>query len=72
MLDMIAKLFALPDSTGAIERNFSTMGQIMSDQRNQISVETASKLCVINNHYKMQNELAAKRQPKKRNFSQVE
>lgn len=72
MLDMVMKLFALPASTGAIERNFSTLGQIMSDQRNQISVETASKLCAINNHYKMQNELAGKRQPKKRNFSQVE
>ena len=56
LLDTTSTLFLLPASTGGIERCFSTMGNIITKQRNRISVEKATKLCCINGHYKILNE----------------
>jgi hAT family protein len=55
LLDMVQGLFVLPASTAGIERCFSTMGNIMTKQRNRLSVEKATKLCCINGFFKIQN-----------------
>lgn len=39
-------LMMLPASTSAIERCFSTMGSIITDTRNRLGIEKASKLCL--------------------------
>jgi hypothetical protein len=44
------RLMLLPASTSGMERCFSTMGSIMTDNRNRIGVEKTSKLCAINRH----------------------
>ena len=46
---LLKKLFALPASTGGIERSFSTLGNIMSKKRNRLDVEKAGKLCTVHN-----------------------
>jgi hypothetical protein len=53
---LCSKLFVLPSSTGAVERNFSTLGNIMTKQRNRLSIEKGSKLCRIHNFLKLQQQ----------------
>ena len=43
-------LMMLPASTSSMERCFSTMGSIMTETRNRIGVEKASRLCTIYRH----------------------
>jgi len=50
------KLFVLPSSTGSIERNFSTLGNKMTNQRNRLSIEKGSKLTRIHNFLKLQQQ----------------
>lgn len=52
---VVDRIFLLPASTSGIERSFSTLSQIMTKQRNRLSVEKAEKLCVISNYYKIVN-----------------
>ena len=52
LVTLACKLMKLPSSTGGIERCFSTLGAIMSKQRNALEVEKASKLCFINKYFK--------------------
>jgi hypothetical protein len=53
---LASKLFVLPSSTGAVERSFSTLGNIMTKQRNRLSIEKGSKLCRIHNFLKLQQQ----------------
>jgi hAT family protein len=55
LLDIINILFILPASSAGIERCFSTMGNIMTKQRNRLTIEKATKLCCINGFYKIVN-----------------
>jgi hypothetical protein len=55
--ELVHTLFLFPASTAGIERCFSTMGNIMTRQRNRISVEKAAKLCAINNYYKLKHSV---------------
>lgn len=52
-IGLVEKIFTFPASTGGIERSFSTLGSIMTKQRNRLSIEKASKLCTVVNHYKL-------------------
>ena len=72
LLKVIERIFSLPSGTGSIERSFSTLGQIMTDQRNQLSIESASKLCCIYNHFKLENLEQSQRKSKKRRFDLIE
>src|ERR1700754_4715119 len=68
---LIRKLFSLPSSTGGIERLFSTLGNIMTKERNRLSIEKAAKLCNIHNHYKIvqsESDKRKQRASKKRKF----
>ena len=56
ILEIINTLFLLPAGSSGIERSFSTMGNIMTKQRNRLSVEKATKLCCINGYFKISNE----------------
>ncbi|OXA54248.1 hypothetical protein Fcan01_11874 [Folsomia candida] len=47
-LEMVKVLFLLPAGTSGIERCFSTMGNIITKQRNRLTVEKATKLCCVN------------------------
>lgn len=59
---LIRKLFSLLASTGGIERIFSTLGNIMTSQRNRLSLDKAAKLCSVHNHFKiLENEQGIKR-----------
>src|SRR5262245_61607645 len=58
-VDVIEMLFILPPSTASIERKFSTLGNIMTKQRNRLSIEKAEKLCTIVNFYKLLNRESA-------------
>lgn len=53
---LASKLFVLPSSTGAVERSFSTLGNIMTKQRNRLSIEKGSKLCRIHNFLKLKQQ----------------
>lgn len=53
---LASKLFVLPSSTGGVERSFSTLGNIMTKQRNRLSIEKGSKLCRIHNFLKLQQQ----------------
>lgn len=53
--DLFEKLFTFPASTGSIERSFSTLGSIMTKQRNRLSIEKAEKLCSVINYFKLKN-----------------
>lgn len=59
-LSKLAKeLMMLPASTGAMERCFSTMGSIMTETRNRLGIDKASKICMIYrtlNAGRLQNE----------------
>lgn len=67
--NLIESIFIMPASTGAIERNFSTLGNIITNQRNRLSVPKAEKLCVVNNYYKLQHrEEGQERKAPKRKF----
>lgn len=66
---LIRKLFNLPAGSGGIERSFSTLGNIMTKQRNRLSIEKASKLCTIHNHFKLMEHGKTKpRSAKTRSF----
>lgn len=54
-LEFVDTIFSFPASTGGIERSFSTLGSIMSKERNRLRIEKGSKLCTIVNHYKLKN-----------------
>lgn len=71
IVDLLERLFVLPASTGGIERNFSTLGSIVTKQRNRLKVEKFEKLCFIVNHYKInRNESSLNRRGKRnRDFS---
>jgi len=56
MIDLATTIVGLPASTGALERCFSTMGNIMSFKRNKLAVEKAGKLCTISNSLKVSME----------------
>jgi hAT family protein len=46
-LDTIITLMKLPASTGSLERAFSVLNNIMTDKRNRLGIQKASKLCCI-------------------------
>lgn len=48
VIKTVTRLMSLPASTGSLERNFSTLSDIMTDKRNRLGVGKASKLCTIN------------------------
>jgi len=65
---LASKIFVLPSSTGAVERNFSTLANIMTKQRNRLSIDKASKLCRIHNFLTLQQqELDIQKEKKFRN-----
>lgn len=47
-VDICESLMLLPSSTAALERSFSTMGNIITKKRNRLGIEKARKLAVIN------------------------
>jgi len=53
MKELATTILGLPASTGALERCFSTMGNIMSLKRSKLQVEKAGKLCSISNSLKV-------------------
>lgn len=75
-VELMETLFLLPASTGGVERSFSTMGNIHTNLRNRLSVEKITKLCCINNYFKIQNEEENRknniqRESRKRKFSDI-
>lgn len=46
-IDLAVTLSEIPPSSGAIERNFSTLSDIMTKKRNKLGAEKAGKLCGI-------------------------
>ena len=44
----ILKLMILPASTSALERCFSTLGNIITKKRNRLGILKAEKLCICN------------------------
>jgi hypothetical protein len=52
--ELVDNLLTFQASTGGIERSFSTLGSIMTKQRNRLGIEKAAKLCSIVNHFKLQ------------------
>lgn len=56
-IDFVDTLFTYPASTASIERAFSTLGGVMTKQRNRLSLEKAAKLCSIINHYKIKMKI---------------
>jgi len=57
MIELAKTILGLPASTGALERCFSTMGNIMC-HRSKLQVEKAGKLCSISNSLKVTMEKA--------------
>lgn len=57
---LASELMLLPASTSPMERCFSTMGSIMTETRNRIGIEKASKLCMI---YRVLNSQRLARKP---------
>lgn len=55
--EIVDELLSLPAGTANMERNFSTLGSIITKQRNRLNVEKASKLCSIINHYKIMRKI---------------
>ena len=53
--ELCQRLMMLPASTSGIERSFSTMGAIMTDVRNRLGLQKASKLCLINRTINAEN-----------------
>lgn len=51
-LRFVKTLYTFPSGTAGIERSFSTLGNILTKQRNRMSVEKGAKLCLIHNYYK--------------------
>jgi len=49
MEDAITNLLILPASLGSIERCFSSLGRIMTKQRNRLRLDKAYKLCTVTN-----------------------
>lgn len=70
MLTLIKEIFTLPPSTANIERDFSTLGQIFSDNRSNLDIERASKLCTVSNSLKIHD--GRKSRTTKRKFDLVE
>lgn len=48
MVEACEVLMILPSSTAALERAFSTMGNIITKKRNRLGIEKARKLAVVN------------------------
>ena len=46
-INFCESIMLLPASTAAIERSFSTLGDILTKKRNQLKVDRAKKLCVV-------------------------
>ncbi|OXA53939.1 hypothetical protein Fcan01_10606 [Folsomia candida] len=46
--EFAVSLFNLPAGTASLERNFSSLGNILTKKRNRLGVEKASKLCRVN------------------------
>lgn len=56
VVDLMDSFYIMPASTSNLERCFSTLGNIMTKQRNRLSLDKASKLCMINNHFKLEKQ----------------
>ena len=46
-LEVIKILMSLPSSTASFERSFSTLKDIITDKRNRLGVDKASRLCTV-------------------------
>jgi hypothetical protein len=51
-LELVDDLLSLPSSTAGIERCFSSLKSVLSENRSRLDVLKATKLCFINRHLK--------------------
>ena len=53
LVQLAKMLMSLPSSSAGIERDFSTLANIMTKQRNRIGIEKASKLCLVHRYLRV-------------------
>lgn len=70
--DFVIKLFVLPSSTGSLERNFSTLGNILTKKRNRLGIGKASKLCVVHQILQVDTKTRDKIRGKRKWFDYID